>query len=138
MIEWKIRDKLTASANSGIGSGNLYSAALVTSLLVDENGKVENFLLPFTEGNGKRCLHVIEWVCAKHNEGNEEEEMRKDAKEVQEVILQTASVFFISSLVPSTSIPKLKYTNVPLNTQLLGSSYIINHYYIYNLLKFIY
>ena len=68
--------KLTESANSGIGSGNLYSvAALVMERFVDEKGKVVTFL--FTEGNEKRCLHLVV-VWEKHSEGIEEEEEEEE------------------------------------------------------------
>lgn len=86
-----MKRKLTESANSGIGSGNLYSEseALVMERLVDEKGKVVSFLL--REGNAKRCLHLVV-VREKHSGGMEEEEeeegMRKSERDEVEAILQ--------------------------------------------------
>jgi hypothetical protein len=95
-----LKKKLTEIANSGIGSGNLYSTALVACCFVDEKGKVATFL--FTEGNEKVWLHLVV-VWEKHREGIEEEEeedegMKKGARhKAEEAIVQKPSCCSLSA-----------------------------------------
>ena len=119
------REKLTASANSGIGSGNLYSVARVMSLLGDESGKVATF--SFAGGNEKRCLHLVVVPLEKHNERNEgneetcvdEEEVKKGAR--QKLVLEAIFllVLYLFPLLLSSNISR-----PPLHTMLFYSNFL--------------